>query len=154
MRQKGLHQDRPEIILNVLAMILGLLVVGLSWQLGLGSLAKPGTGLAPLLAGGVIFISALSLILFQGKTQPDISSFHPQEKKTYLLMTVVFMGWMLALPLLGYISVTFLATFSLAKIMKIPGRVRPFLLSIGTTLFCYFLFDFWLYMDLPRGILG
>ena len=153
MREKGLHRDWPEIILNILAMILGLLVMGLSWQLGLGSLAKPGTGLAPLLAGGVIFISALLLVAFQRKTQQDAPSFHPQEKKTYLLMTVVFLGWMLALPLLGYILGTFLATFSLAKVMKIPGRLRPFLLSIGTTFFCYFLFDFWLYMDLPRGIL-
>ena len=154
MCQKGLGHDRPEIILNVLAMILGLLVMGLSWQLGLGSLARPGTGLAPLLAGGMIFFSALSLVLFQGKTHQDTPSFHPREKKTYFLMTVVFVGWMLALPLLGYILGTFLATFSLAKVMKIPGWLRSFLLSIGTTLFCYFLFDFWLYMDLPRGILG
>ncbi len=154
MHQKGLRQDRPEIILNILAMILGLLVMGLSWQLGLGSLAKPGTGLAPLLAGGVIFISALLLVLFRGRTHQDTPFFHPQEKKTYLLMTVVFVGWMLALPLLGYILGTFLATFSLAKVMKTPGRLRPFLLAIGTTFFCYFLFDFWLYMDLPRGILG
>ena len=154
MREKGLHRDWPEIILNILAMILGLLVMGLSWQLGLGSLAKPGTGLAPLLAGGVIFISALLLVLSRGKTHQDPPSFRAQEKKTYFLMTFVFVGWMLALPLLGYILGTFLATFSLAKVMKIPGRLRPFLLSIGTTFFCYFLFDFWLYMDLPRGILG
>jgi hypothetical protein len=109
--------------------------------------------LAPLLAGGVIFISALLLVLFQRKTQQDTPSFHPREKTTYLLLTVIFIGWMLALPLLGYILGTFLATFFLAKVMKIPGRLRPFLLSVGTTFFCYFLFDFWLYMDLPRGIL-
>ncbi len=154
MREKGLRQDRPEIILNLLAMILGLWVMGLSWQLGLGSLAKPGTGLVPLLAGGVIFNSALLLVLFRGKTRQDTPSFDTKEKKTYLLMTVVFVSWMLALPLLGYIGGTVLATFFLAKVMKIPGWLRPILLSVGTTLFCYFLFDFWLYMDLPRGILG
>ncbi len=154
MSEKGLHRDRPEIILNILAMVLGLWVMGLSWELGLGSLAKPGTGLVPLLAGGVIFTSALLLVLFRAKTRSDTPSFCPQEKKIYLLMTVIFVGWMLVLPLLGYILGTFLATFFLAKVMKIPGRARPFLLSVGTTLFCYFLFDFWLYMDLPRGILG
>jgi len=110
MHQKGLRQDWPEIILNILAMILGLLVMGLSWQLGLGSLAKPGTGLAPLLAGGVIFISALCWSSPR-KNAPDPPSFRAQEKKTYFLMTVVFVGWMLALPLLGYILGTFLATF-------------------------------------------
>lgn len=146
-------RDWPEIIINTASMILGLFIMGVSWQLGWGTLPKPGTGLVPFLAGLLIFISALLLILFRSKREQDDSSFYPQEWKTYFMLTVVFIGWMLVLPLLGYILVTFLATFFLAKIMKIPGRLRPLLLSMGTTLFCYFLFDYWLYMDLPRGIL-
>ncbi len=34
------------------------------------------------------------------------------------------------------------------------GWWMPLAVSGGTALFIYLLFDYWLYIDLPRGILG
>jgi hypothetical protein len=38
--------------------------------------------------------------------------------------------------------------------MKLEGWLKPFILSAGTALFIFILFDCWLYIDLPRGFLG
>ena len=58
------------------------------------------------------------------------------------------------MPFLGYVIVTLLATYAFCKIMKLEGWWKPLAVSVGTALFIYLLFDYWLYIDLPRGILG
>ena len=69
-------------------------------------------------------------------------------------MIAAFCLWILLMPLFGYLAMTLLATFGFCKIMKLEGWWKPLSISVGTTLFIYLLFDYWLYIDLPRGILG
>jgi hypothetical protein len=38
-------------------------------------------------------------------------------------------------------------------VMKLEGWVKPLVLSAATAIFIYLLFDYWLYIDLPRGFL-
>jgi multisubunit Na+/H+ antiporter MnhB subunit len=147
-------RNYSELIFNIVLMILGGIIIGMSLKLGFGTLKKPGTGLIPLSAGLIIFVSAILLIIPRGKAKASEPLFTKQEIKTYSLMTLVFIGWIVTMPFLGYILGTFLSTYFFSKIMRLPGWLKPFLLSLGTTLFCYLLFDVWLYMDLPRGILG
>ena len=72
---------------------------------------------------------------------------------TLALMTLTFCLWILAMPRLGYVVVSLLATYAFCKIMKLEGWRKPLAVSVGTALFIYALFDYWLYIDLPRGIL-
>jgi hypothetical protein len=74
--------------------------------------------------------------------------------RTLALMTLTFCFWILAMPLLGYVVVSLLATYAFCKVMKLEGWRKPLAVSAGTALFIYLLFDYWLYVDLPRGILG
>jgi hypothetical protein len=69
-------------------------------------------------------------------------------------MIITFCGWLIVMPWLGFIIVTFLATFAFAKIMGLEGWLKPIGLAIGGSVFIYLLFDVWFYADLPRGILG
>ena len=66
-------------------------------------------------------------------------------------MIATFCLWILLMPLFGYLAMTLLATFGFCKIMKLEGWRKPLFLSVGTTLFIYLMFDYWLYIDLPRG---
>ena len=152
MHQRARHD--PEFFFNIVLMVLGLIVIGMSLTLGFGTLKKPGTGLVPCLAGALIFISALLLVFWGKEVKEDRTHFTRQEIGVTLRMTVVFICWILVMSFLGYLLVTFLVTFCFSKILRLPGWWKPVLLSLGTTLFCYLLFDVWLYMDLPRGILG
>jgi uncharacterized membrane protein YeaQ/YmgE (transglycosylase-associated protein family) len=71
-----------------------------------------------------------------------------------IAMIITFCGWLIFMPWLGFIIITFLATFAFAKIMGLEGWLKPIILAIGGAVFIYLLFDVWFYADLPRGILG
>ena len=77
-----------------------------------------------------------------------------ESAKTFAFMAATFCLWVFAMPLLGYVTVTLLATYAFCKILKLEGWMKPLAVSGGTALFLYLLFDYWLYIDLPRGILG
>jgi hypothetical protein len=62
--------------------------------------------------------------------------------------------WIITMPVLGYVIATFAVSYAFCKIMKLEGWLKPLALSIATGVFIYLLFDVWLYIDLPRGILG
>jgi len=74
--------------------------------------------------------------------------------RTLAGMIVVFAGWILAMPTLGYVVVTFAAVLALAWLLGLEGWLKPLALSAATSLATYILFDRLLYLDLPRGLLG
>ena len=71
--------------------------------------------------------------------------------KTFLSMIGAFVFWIIAMPYLGYPIATLITAFCLCKIMNLEGWLKPSILSAAMALFVYLLFDYWLYIDLPRG---
>jgi len=144
-----------ERIAHLVVVILSILIMILSSSYGLGTISRPGAGMYPFAVG--LFILPLSLILF-------LSSLKCEKKEdailsggqigTFLSFIGTCVFWILAMPYLGYPVVTLIAVFLIGKVMKLEGWLKPLLLSAGTTLFIYILFDVWLYIDLPRGIWG
>ncbi len=138
---------------NGALVLLALFMIVESFRMGFGSLKKPGSGLFVIFCGGALLVlNGVLLIRKTGKRVPSI--FKTGEGKKFVAMIVPFLAWMLLVNVFGYVVVTFLATLSLAKILNLPGWRNPVLLALGTALSCYVLFDFLLYLDLPRGILG
>ena len=144
-----------EGLFNIVQIILGLVIMILSTQLGIGSPEKPGSGLFPFFCGFLIFVLAVLIMFRKEKTEKHVKVLSGRYAKNNLaLMIITFILWILLMPFLGYLLVTFLGTYSFSKIMKLEGWQKPLILSIGTMVFCYFLFDYYLYLDLPRGFLG
>ncbi len=142
----------PEKMIYAAFLLVSCAIIGLSLYYGVGSFRKPGPGLFPLLIG--LTMTPLSLILLLQTSRQAVSFFQGEGLKTFIEMIATFVFWIIAMPLLGYPIVTLIATFAVSKIMKLEGWVRPAGLAIGTAVFIYLLFDYWLYIDLPRGILG
>jgi len=145
---------RNEAVFILILALLGLGMVVASLDLGFGTLKKPGPGLFPFLAAVIILSHSLLLLLFTRRSKNAGSFFARDEINTFLFMTGTFVLWLILIPLAGYLLITFLATFSLSKIMRLAGWRKPLILSAATTGLCYFLFDYFLYSDLPRGFLG
>jgi len=137
----------------ILTLLSGVLIV-ISINYGFGTFRRPGPGLYPFFIGLLIFPLSLILVFLTFKSKKKEPFFPGEGVKTFLLMIGAFVLWILALPYLGYPIVTLIVTFFLSKIMKLEGWIKPIVLSVGTALFIYLLFDYWLYIDLPRGILG
>jgi putative tricarboxylic transport membrane protein len=154
MGQGKKFQVDVEILFDFILVILGALIIIISLAYGFGTFRRPGPGLYPFFIGGFIFVFSIVLLIAELRSPAKGSLFDPEGIKTFLLMTAAFCLWIVVMPVLGYVLVTFLATFAFGKIMKLEGWWKPLAVSAGTALFIYLLFDYWLYIDLPRGILG
>ena len=142
-----------EAIFNWVLVLLALFIIYESFQMGFGSLRKPGSGLFTIFCGVLLLLlNGLKLIKGAGSAIPSI--FNAGEGTKFLIIVLPFFGWILFIDLLGYVLATFLGTLALAKILKLEGWRKPLLFSFGTASACFVLFDYLLYLDLPRGILG
>jgi putative tricarboxylic transport membrane protein len=143
-----------ELVFDLLMTILGIIVILISLGYGFGTFRRPGPGLYPFFLGlSVAFFGAV-LLLSEFRKLARSPLFGKGEIHTFLLMIAAFCLWILLMPLLGYVVVSLVVTFGVGKIMKLEGWWKPLSIAAGTTLFIYLLFDYWLYIDLPRGILG
>ena len=135
---------------------LALVIIGISIDYGFGSLEQPGQGLYTFFVGAFILVfNTLNMISPEKKSPSRILLFANQgQMKKFIFLGIILIAWILAMPYLGYAPMTFIATFLIAKAIELEGWSKPFLLSMGTSLFIYLLFDYFLYIDLPRGILG
>ena len=145
----------PEVFFNTFLMVLGIVVVVVSWGYGFGTIKRPGPGVYPFFLGMIIIFPSSLVLIIQGVKSPRREPlFDGSSLKTFLLMNLSFVFWIVSLPFLGYVIGTFCATFAFSKIMKLEGWVKPSIMSFCTSLLVYLLFDVWLYIDLPRGLLG
>jgi hypothetical protein len=133
---------------------LGVAIIIISLSYGFGTLRRPGPGLYPFFIGVSIFVFSIVLLISELGSPMNAPLFGSEGIKTFLLMTTTFCLWIIVMPFLGYVIVTLLATYAFCKIMNLEGWWKPLAVSAGTASFIYLLFDYWLYIDLPRGILG
>jgi len=146
--------SRLEPFFVFLLLALGLAISVISWGYGFGSLRQPGPGLYPFFIGVAIAVFSLFILISELRSGTGEPVLDKEGARTLALMTLTFCLWIVAMPLLGYVVVSLLATYAFCKIMKLEGWRKPLAVSAGTALFIYALFDYWLYIDLPRGILG
>ncbi len=143
-----------EALFGCVILALGIVALAGSVRLGFGSLSQPGPGLFPFFAGLMIVIAApiaiVSAIVRRGSKSELVLK--KGGLGTLGGLVVVFAGWILAMPVLGYVVVTFVAVLALAKLLDLDGWLKPLALSVATSLATYILFDCLLYLDLPRGL--
>jgi hypothetical protein len=154
MGQGKKFQLDVEILFVFILAILGAVILAISLVYGFGTFRRPGPGLYPFFIGVFIFVFSIALLIAGFRSPVRAPLFGPGGTKTFLFMTATFCLWIVVMPVLGYVLVTFFATGAFGKIMKLEGWWKPLAVSAGTALFIYLLFDYWLYIDLPRGILG
>ncbi len=142
-----------ELIFNLILMILSFYIIISSIRIGFGSLKEPDAGFFPFLGGLLILISNIFILIHKSRDSKPIFG-NNGGIKILLLIMVTYILWIIVMPYLGYVLVTFMATFGLSKIMKLEGWIKPLILSVAMTLFVYLMFDYLLYLDFPRGILG
>jgi putative tricarboxylic transport membrane protein len=134
-------------------LVAGAVISAVSWGYGFGSLSQPGPGLYPFFVGGAIAVFSIFILISEARSPAGKATLDKKDARTLALMTATFCLWIVVMPLLGYVVVTLLATYAFCKIMKLEGWWKPLAVSGGTALFIWLLFDYWLYIDLPRGIL-
>lgn len=151
MKLRGLEL---ETAFAALLLALGAVIAWVAWGYGFGSLARPGPGLYPFFVAAAIV--ACCAVLIGARLRTPSQARPPLDRhavRTLVLMSATFCLWIVAMPALGYVLVTFLATVAFCKALALEGWRKPLAVSAGTAAFVYLLFGHWFYIDLPRGML-
>jgi hypothetical protein len=145
MRSKG------DKLFSALLFILGLIIIVGSLQIGFGRFTKPGPGLFSFFCGLILCIqSILSNVLKKKRREKEDVLKDPGAIRKFVFSIITLVLWIILMPFLGWLPLTFFVTLSFAKIMQLEGWIKPLLLASANTLFSYFLFGYLLLIDLPN----
>ncbi len=128
--------------------------------------ANPGPGVFPLITGGVLVILSVYQSVqvlrrcrrsggegaLTGSLRSILESLKEDEKKPLLLIGF-FIIYLLMVKWVGFFTSDFLFVVFCSRLIGAKGWGRPVALSAGVNLFCYFLFEVWLKLSFPRGVL-
>ena len=128
---------------------------------------NPGPGIFPLIVGGVLIplaVGQLVQTLRKPGKQEDrknvgfglksvrASISKSGEIKSFILVGV-FVIYLLMVRGVGFFISTFIFVVVSSRLMGAKDWARPAALAMGVCLFCYLLFEVWLKLSLPRGLL-
>ena len=136
----------------------GMMTALWSLKYGFGSLSEPGVGFITFFAGAILAL--LSLLLF-------FSSFREKEKpadllelwacldvKKVLYVLLLLVVYPVLLRPVGFPLCTFILLFLLFRVKGSYGIWTTLFASFFVTAVSYLVFQVWLQVQLPRGILG
>ena len=155
---------RKEIVGTLVPVLFGAGFLLYDTQYPLDNWANPGPAVFPFLVGLVLAIlSVWQLVRASRKPKlehskakiPSVREFlQPNKGETkVLLMIAVFIGYLLMVQWVGFFVSNFFFVVVSSRLMKARDWRGPVALSLGVNLFCYFLFEVWLKLSFPRGIL-
>jgi putative tricarboxylic transport membrane protein len=150
----GIEMWFAELMGRIVLLILGVAVVFFSSQLTYYTEFGPGPGFLPIWLGMGLTGSAIFLILDFLRKQVKAEAFLKPRTKQCALMFILIVVAFLLLPWLGF-SIGFALLAGTA--MRVMGRhswrmcgITAVAIAIGI----YFMFDQWLGIPLPTGIVG
>jgi hypothetical protein len=159
---------RKEIASSLVLILFGAIFLLYDLKYPLDERANPGPGVFPLMVGAVLVILAgwQYIRAFRKTKGPDneegrkrgvqpageIVQKNRGEKKV-LFMIAVFVIYLLMVKWIGFFTSNFLFVITSSRLMGARSWKGPILLSAGIDLFCYLLFEVWLKLSFPRGIL-
>lgn len=145
---------------SLVLILFGLVFCYGSTKIGLGRIHAPGSGLIPFGAGALLILFAIGTIVeahFRGGTAGAAKTKEPlfSGKRWGVALSVLISLFVYALVLnvLGFILTTFLIFAFLFKVAENSSWKMALSASALTTAFTYFLFDYMLQCNFPRGFL-
>ena len=143
-----------------LGLAIGIFLTILSLRLNFGSWNQPGPGFMPLGTGILLLILCLTYLGWStwGRVEPTYlqkESPWPRENRAKLIgvLAALFL-YTLLIPLLGYSLTTFLLMTYLFRLGDSGRWFNTIVMAGLTVLFTYLLFEKWLMVQFPKGILG
>ncbi len=146
-----------DFLSSLLWLIAGVFICEESWRINLGQFHNPGPGFLPFGAGLILGGGALAVLVrtLRSKTGEKKAFWVDRTRwpKVFLTLGCIFVYGFLLEPL-GFLLTTFLSMGFLFRVIE-PQRWRTvlvgaFLSAVGA----YLIFQTWLQVELPRGILG
>jgi len=140
--------------------IVGGLISLLSWRIDLGNFHEPGPGFVAFASGISLVIIGAVMIISRFAAKRSSEGGHGSARKGWWSFglrpahaVLLLIGYGLVLQTLGYLVTTFLAMFGLFYDRGSNRFLPSVVASILTVVSTYLIFETWLRVQLPRGIL-
>ena len=129
---------------------------------------SPGPAVFPLALGVVLLLLAVWQLVQAFRDLKKQAPGKRQETKTaafkrylqenrgeakVIRLTAMLLGYILFMKWIGFFVTTFGLVVLSSRLTETKDRVRPFALAAGVCLVCYLLFELWLKLSFPRGLL-
>jgi hypothetical protein len=159
---------RKEIVSSIVLILFSLTFLMYTTRYPLDNWESPGPAVFPLLAGVVLLLLAawqMIRALLAPKTQDGkgetgskikaLKAFLHENRgeAKVLILTSLLVLYIPMMQWIGFFVSTFVLVILSSRLMEAKGWIRPIVLSVGVGLFCYSLFEIWLKLSFPRGIL-
>lgn len=160
---------RKEIVSSLVLILFSLTFLIYTTRYPLDDWSSPGPAVFPLLAGGALLLLAVWQLL-RALSAPRSTDrkggqvsmvaavkafFHENsgEAKVFILSSLLVL-YILMMKWIGFFVSTLLLVVLSSRLMEeARGWMKPIGLSLIVGLFSYFLFEVWLKLSFPRGIL-
>jgi putative tricarboxylic transport membrane protein len=126
----------------------------------MGTWNNPGPSVFPLFVGGVLillafgrFVQSLRSMKREEREENDRFTKKSLRASRPLFLAGVFIIYILMIKGAGFFVSTIAFVVLSSRLMGAKDWVRPLVLALGVALFCYLLFEVWLKLSLPRGLL-
>ena len=151
---------RKEITSTLILLGFGAGYMAYGMQYPVDTWNNPGPSVFPLLVGGVFLILALSRLvqsLRRGRREEWEETPQPTKKPFAVSPPFVLVGcfivYVLFIQWVGFLVSTCALVMLSSRLMGAQGWSRPIALAIGVDVFCYWVFEGWLKLSLPTGVL-
>jgi hypothetical protein len=155
---------RKDLTSSAVVVLFGALFLAYATRYPLDTWESPGPAVFPLIVGAALTLLGLwQLIHSLRKAKHRDHHGHPgpgfksllsgQGDGKALRMTVLFVVYLLAMQAIGFFVSTFLFGTLTGRLTEARGWGRHITLSLGLTFCCYLLFEVWLKLSFPRGLL-
>ena len=151
---------KRDIIPALIWIIIGLVVMIVSYQMSLGTLHTPGPGMLPFILGSLLVILSLSISIKSLTLFKKTSSGNSEagiwaeiEFKNILIIVVSLVAYALMLEKIGFLITAFLFLFVLFSLFDSRRWFFALGASLLTVSITYTLFVLVLQVELPSGLL-
>lgn len=156
-----------EITSSLVFILLGVGYLAYNMSYSIDTWNNPGPGIFPLIVGGVLILLAVGQLM-QTLRKPgkqddrksagfrfqSVGAFLPKSGEIKPLILVgVLVIYLLLVQGVGFFISNFVFVVVSSRLMGAKDWARPVALALGICLFCYLLFEVWLKLSLPRGLL-
>jgi hypothetical protein len=148
----------PDQFSSLVWLLAGIAIACSSLKYGFGSFHEPGIGFITFFAGAFLALLALLLLLTSRREQKmpgrfwDLWTGLDVKKVIYVLVLLALYTFLLRPA--GFLVSTFILLSLLFRVKGAHHLTTAVLLSILVTAVSYFVFEVWLQVQLPKGIVG
>jgi len=154
--------DRYDRISSLFLMVVSLAIVGGSLAYSFGTWSQPGPAFLPLWCGVIMGFFSVNIFLQSlwrrkkmegGGKEMEVVSFFTDRWPKLLATVAILISYYFFLEVLGYILCTFGLMFFLLRVVETKRWRTVLLEAFLATAASFALFELWMKVRLPKGIL-